>query len=188
MIPSILFNAAIVVITAVCVGIGIKLDGFKKNFRYFTVLSNVLCAITSLCVIFAWIGGSLPLWAVLLKFVGTAAVSVTMLTVVLFLGPTSGEWKLLLTGAQLFLHLINPLLAIISLCVFESTDFGFPWVFLGLLPTVLYGVFYLYRVVVLPEDRRMEDFYGFNKNGKWMLSVGMMLLLTFAASVILWAL
>ena len=187
MIPSILCNAAIVVINTVCVAIGVKIDGPKKNFRYFTVLSNVLCALTSLFVLFAWIGGSLPLWVILLKFVGTVSVTVTMLTVLLFLGPTSGEWKLLLTGVQLFLHLISPVLAIVSLCVFEHTDFGFPWVFLGLIPVILYGIFYLYRVVVLPEDRRMEDFYGFNKNGKWAISVGMMLLLTFAASVALWA-
>ena len=64
--------------------------------------------------------------------------------------------------------------------------FGFGWVFLGVLPVLLYGVFYLSRVLLLPEGKRMEDFYGFNKTGKWYLSVIFMLLGAFALSVLLW--
>ena len=187
MVPSVVLNAFLVIVNLVCIPIGLKKLGLLGLFRYFTVLSNVLCALCAAVVLIAWTTGALPLWVILLKFVGTVAVSVTLLTVFLYLAPVSGEWKKLLSGPDLFWHLICPLIAIVSLCVFERTDFGFPWVFLGLVPTVLYGVFYLYRVVILPEDRRMEDFYGFNKNGKWLLSVLMILGITLVASVILWA-
>ena len=186
-IASVILNAALVVIEIVCVILGVKRIGAKKLFGYFTVLSNVLCGISSAVVLIAWISGSLPLWVILLKFVGTAAVTVTLLTVFLFLGPTSGEWKLLLSGPDLFMHLFNPLIAIVSLCFFEHTDFAFPYALLGVLPVVLYGVWYVYRVVLLPEDRRMEDFYGFNKRGKWPVSCVLMFVMALVISVVLWA-
>ena len=187
MIVSVVLNALLIVINVVCVILGVRKIGVKQLFCYFTVLSNVFCAITSAIVLFAWIGGSLPLWVVLLKFVGTVAVTVTLLTVFLFLGPFSGEWKLLLSGPDLFLHLFNPLIAIVSLCFFEHTDFAFPFALLGVLPVILYGVWYLYRVVLLPEDRRMEDFYGFNKHGKWPVSCVLMFTMALVISVVLWA-
>lgn len=187
MIPSIVLNAFLVVTSIVCTVLGLKKRSVQGLFRYFTVQSNLFCALCAIVVLLAWTTGALPKWVILLKYIGTVAVSVTLITVFAFLAPVSGEWKKLLSGPDLFWHLFCPLVAIVSLCVFERTDFGFPWVFLGLVPTALYGVFYLYRVVVLPEDRRMEDFYGFNKNGRWPLSILLMLLMTFAASVILWA-
>ena len=36
-----------------------------------------------------------------------------------------------------------------------------------MLPVVLYGLLYLYKIIYAPADRRWEDFYGFNKGGKW---------------------
>ena len=34
---------------------------------------------------------------------------------------------------------------------------------------------YINRVLFAPEGRRWEDFYGFNKGGKWPLSLAAML-------------
>ena len=187
MIPSVILNTLLVVINIVCTVFA--LTKLKPNilFRYFTVLSNLFCAVAAACVALAWTRGALPIWIVLLKYVGTVAVSVTLLTVFLFLAPVSGEWKKLLSGADLFWHLLCPLIAIVSFCFFEHPRFGFGWVFLGVLPVLLYGAFYLYRVIFAPEAKRMEDFYGFNKNGKWYLSVIMMSLGAFALSVLFWA-
>ena len=84
-----------------------------KAFRFFTVLSNVLCAAAALLMCFA----SAQPWIWLLKYVGTAAVTVTMLTVLLFLGPSMGYGELL-KGRDLFLHLLTPLVALLSFCVF----------------------------------------------------------------------
>lgn len=188
MIPSVILNIIIFAVNVVCVVFGLKKLEPKILFRYFTVLSNVFCAAAAAVTAIAYAFGPLPLWVVILKYVGTAAVTVTLVTVFAFLGPVSGEWKHLLSGPDLLWHLICPLLAIVSFCAFEHRiRFGFGWVLLGVLPVVLYGAFYMYKVLVVPEEKRMEDFYGFNKDGKWYLSVPMMLIGTFVISVILWA-
>ena len=98
--------------------------------------------------------GALPLWAVLFKYAGTAAVTVTLLTVFLFLGPVSGQWKKLLSGADLFLHLICPILAIVSFCFFEKTAFGFGWTALAVAPVILYGALYLYKVIYARPEKQ----------------------------------
>lgn len=188
MIPSVIINALIVLINIGGIIAALRVLEPKILFRYFTVLSNLLCAIASVAVLIAWACGGLPQWVVLLKYVGTVAVAVTLVTVFAFLGPVSGEWKHLLSGADLFWHLICPLLAIVSFCAFEHRiRFGFVWVLLGMLPVVLYGIFYFVRVVLAPEDKRMEDFYGFNKDGKWLFSILMMICGAFVLSVALWA-
>lgn len=188
MIPSVILNCILILINIVCTVVAHQRLEPRILYRYFTVLSNLFCAAAAVAVVITWlVCGALPLWVVLFKYVGTVAVSVTLLTVFLFLAPVSGEWKKLLSGADLFWHLVCPLLAIVSFCVFEHTRFVFVWTLLGVLPVFLYGVFYLSRVLLAPEGKRMEDFYGFNKGGKWYLSVPLMLLGAFVISVILWA-
>ena len=47
---------------------------------------------------------------------------------------------------------------------------------LGMLPIVLYGCWYLYKILYAPAEKRWEDFYGYNKNGKWPVAfAGMMI-------------
>ena len=50
---------------------------------------------------------------------------------------------------------------------------------LGLLPVMVYGPWYLYKIQFAPENKRWDDFYGFNKGGKWPISFAMMLVGTF---------
>lgn len=144
--------------------------------RYFTLLSNLFCALAALALALALLGGGVPRWIWLGKYIGTAAVTVTLLTVLVFLGPNMG-YKALLSGRDLYLHLLGPLLAIGSFCFGERFYPLPPAIALtGLLPVILYGGFYLYKVVLCPADRRWEDFYGYNKNGKWPLSFAAMVL------------
>ena len=142
----------------------------KRAFRYFTTQSNVLCAISALFMCFF----PETKWAYFLKIMGTAAVTVTMLTVLIFLGRIYG-YKPLLSGSDLFMHLITPLLAIVSLCVFERRGIGFLASFMGVIPVALYAPLYLYNVVYAPEEKRWEDFYGFNRDGKWPIAYALML-------------
>ena len=148
-----------------------KLNNGREAFRYFTVLSNVLCAAAALLMCLA----PALRWVWLLKYVGTAAVCVTMLTVFLFLGPSMG-YGMLLKGRDLFMHLLTPLAALVSFCVYERRGLTFGAALLGMLPVVLYGALYLYKVLHAPEGRRWEDFYGFNRGGKWKLAFSLMLL------------
>lgn len=142
----------------------------RSAFRYFTVLSNVLCAAAALLMcIFPQVR-----WTWTLKYVGTAAVTVTMLTVLLFLGPALG-YRPLLSGSDLIMHLITPILALVSFCAFERRSMGFGRALLGLLPVTLYGVLYAYKVLLAPPGKAWEDFYGFNKGGKFYISILAML-------------
>lgn len=157
-----------------------------KAFRYFTVLSNVLCAVSALVMAISQVSGSVSPGVVMFKYLGTVSVTVTLLTVLFFLGPTIG-YKVLLSGRDLFLHLIGPLLAIISFCFLEKKGISLGKALLGLLPVIIYGCVYLCKVVFSPEDKRWEDFYGFNKGGKWPVAFAAMMLGTLIVCLVFWA-
>lgn len=164
-------------------------EKWKEAFRYFTTLSNMLSAAACLLTGFFAALGDVPEWVWLLKFVGTAAVTVTMLTVFLVLAPSIGKgWeKELLTGqvSDFFMHLISPLLALVSFCVFERRDLAFPQALLGVIPVILYGALYLYKIRYAPEGKRWPDFYGFTRGGKVFLPFAGMVAGTFAICMIL---
>ena len=94
---DIILNAIIFLLTLVLVAGFFRKDGQwvpekgKKAFRYFTCLSNVLCAITALLMAVGAAPGPVPEWIWLLKYIGTAGVTVTMMTVLLFLAPSMGR-------------------------------------------------------------------------------------------------
>ena len=138
-------------------------DRARKAFRFFTVQSNAFCAVAALLMCL-WPGQR---WVWIVKYIGTAAVTVTLLTVFLFLGPSSGGYGALLRGSDFFMYLVTPLLAIVSFGFFERRGMGFAEALWGMLPVVCYGLWYLYKTIYAPESRRWEDFYGYNKGGKW---------------------
>lgn len=185
MLPSIIMNAAIVLLAfgSAAYALIVTKPG-KMFFRYFTTLSNLLCAIAA-AVVLLHSGGTLPAWAMLLKYAGTAAVSVTMLTVFLFLGPASHDWKGLLSGISLVLHLFCPLLAIVSFVFFEKTELPVWAIAVGVAPVLIYGIIYGIMVIGVREERRWRDFYGFNRNGKWPVSFALMLIGAAAVSAAL---
>ena len=153
----------------------------KFALRFFTTLSNMLCAAACLMTALAINAGGIPEWIWMLKYIGTAAVTVTMLTVLFFLAPSFGKGalKVLLSGTDLFMHLITPLLALVSFCVFEKRGMTFCQSLWGMLPVVLYGPVYLYKILFALPENRWDDFYGFNKQGKWPVAFAGMVLGTF---------
>ncbi len=180
---DLIINAAIFGITFLLVVRLFRADGtwsikhLREALKFFTVLSNIFCAAAALLM--CLFPRSHTVWV--LKYVGTAAVMVTMLTVFLFLAPSLGKGGLaqLLQGSDLFMHLLTPLMALFSFCVLERRRLDFGTALLGILSVALYGPWYLYRIRFAPEDRRMEDFYGFNRNGNWAVSFAAMLAGTF---------
>ncbi|MBQ7223215.1 MAG: hypothetical protein IJS38_01435 [Erysipelotrichaceae bacterium] len=139
----------------------------KWFFQFFTVISNVFCALAALGIVI-WPQSQLS-WT--LKYLGTVSLTVTMLTVFLFLAPTTGSLKALLSGRELFMHLVTPLLAIISFLVFERRKIDISTALLGVIPVAVYGCLYWYKVVY---RKQWEDFYGFNKGGRWYLYMPVM--------------
>ena len=91
--------------------------------------------------------------------------------------------EILLTGSDIFMHLLTPLMALVSFCVFERRGMTFPQCLLGVLPVVLYGPLYLYKILYAPGEKRWDDFYVFNRNGKWKIAFCAMLLGTLAICV-----
>ena len=183
MIPDVIINLLIFLMTAFIIFRFARKDHqwaperIRKAFRYFTCQSNVLCAAASLMMAVSQLAGCVPQWVRILKYMGTAAVTVTMLTVFLFLWPLLGKGGLrkLLRGSDFFLHLAIPLMAILTFSLPEKQGMTFPQCLWGLLPVVLYGPLYFYRTLYAPEGKRWDDFYMFNKNGKWPLSCACML-------------
>ena len=142
--------------------------------KYFTVLSNIFCAIAALAMAVCLITGSVPFWVWLLRYIGTAAVSVTFMTVMVFLGPAAGYRKMF-SGADFHLHLVGPITAIVAFCFFERVyPMSFPLSLTGLIPVVIYGTVYLYKVIICPPEKRWDDFYGYNSGGHWPLSFVLM--------------
>ena len=186
MVQSAVINEAIVFSTVLSMRALIRRTPREKlpgNFRYFTVLSNLFCALTALILLLCEIFGAMPAWAVILKYMGTVSVTVTFLTVLLFLWPSVGAIHGLWDGPELVMHLITPLLAILSFLLREQGNMS-PWAIpLGVLPVALYGWLYYNRVLVA---RTWEDMYGFNKNGRWKLSFILMLLGAAVIAVLLW--
>lgn len=160
--------------------------------RYFTTDSNMLAAVACAVVFFFYIRGKeLPRWALLLKFTGTTAVTVTLVTVVIFLGPTASlrsGWKGYLSmfeGNILILHLLMPLLSLFTLLWAERERITFRESLWAMLPTALYACVYLAQVVIF---KNWPDFYGFTFGGKgFMIPVSFtsMLLLTLGLSSLL---
>ena len=175
MIPSVLCNLAMAVAAVAAVLVHRRKAPLRVVLRYFTALSNLFCALASLAVVICRLCGGLPLGAALLKYAGTASVTVTLLTVLLFLGPTLG-YRLMLTGPDFWLHLVCPLLALTSYYLWDRPAAGPAVVGLAVAPVALYGAMYVYRVLFAPEERRWKDFYGFNRGGKWYLSLCAMLI------------
>ena len=160
-------------------------------FRFFTCQSNVLCAVVCFLAALFGINGPLPEWVWLLKYIGTVAVTVTMLTVFLFLAPSVGKgWMKRLLGIphDFIMHLVSPVAALVSLLVFERRSMTFFQAMTGMLPVILYGILYIRKTQFGPKENRWDDFYGFNRSGKLWLSVICMLFGTFLICLLLMAL
>ena len=196
-IAAVTINALIVIFTAYGMSRFFTVGGDgnmavmnTRCFQFFTVDSNLLAALASLLMLIGQTGllrsgKPLPKALLVLKHVGTTAVGVTFFTVFCFLGMLYG-YASMIAGVNLFMHLITPLLAMCGFCILESQPaLRFRSVFLGLLPTVLYGIVYVILVVF---QKRWLDFYGFNIGGHWVLSCCLMLIATFLISLGLWAL
>jgi hypothetical protein len=136
-----------------------------RSLRYFTVLSNLLegfgCAVFIAFSLFSK-NKDVPRAISVLKFVGCASVTVTFLTVALFLAPVWGA-KEMFSSFNLFLHLSIPLLSIAEFVIFEKARPTVKECFFAALPVFIYGVGYLINVLVngigvFPDS---NDWYGF---------------------------
>ena len=183
-ILSLICNLAIVVFMAKSL-FGFYTVGGAGNMRvkkssafiYFTVQSNFFMALASCAMlvfnVLAIIRGSAPVPYALtaVKFSATAAVTLTLCVVMFLFVPITGL-KEMIEGDSFFMHLVSPVLAILSFVLFEGGS-RLTWPALGFafIPVAAYGVLYYIMVVTVGEEKGgWKDFYGFNKGGKWYVS------------------
>ena len=152
--------------------------GGRGAFKYYTVLSNVFCALTSLvCVIFmlARKDRSLPVPLYLLHLAGSCVVSVTLIVVIIFLGPTMGFGNMFV-GVCFWLHLFAPVLSIISQMLLRpQKEIRLRSTVFAVVPTILYGAVYIIVNAVnwTGKSNPVTDMYGFLR---WGWAIGAMLL------------
>lgn len=192
-ILSIVVNAVIVLWMAYCMyrmfsyGLEGNMGGSKWScFRYYTIDSNFLAAVSALVMLIDRIFSGQPKsFSTHLKYYGTCTVAVTFATVMAFLGPMMG-YNRMFTGDNLYMHLIGPVLCIISFCFLDKgPKLSRGHVFKSLIPTAIYGAVYFVMVMITKD---WPDVYGFNAMGKWYISVVAMAAGAFVIAVILKAL
>ncbi|MBQ1538665.1 MAG: hypothetical protein IIZ73_10185 [Ruminococcus sp.] len=145
-----------------------------SSIKYFTVQSNLLFGIVAgifaVCQLIYRSPEKLPHPLYLIKYIATVGVAITMLTVVLFLAPVVVKsYPPLFRGANLYFHLLVPLVGIVSFCLFEkSAEITLPQTFLGLIPFILYAVYYTANALTHSENGKVPpqyDWYYFLANG-----------------------
>lgn len=140
-------------------------------FRFFTVDSNLLVGFAALIMIVFDIRllnnkiKTIPKWVYILKELATLGVTITFLVTALFLGPTiSTGYLSLYTNSNLFFHLIVPVLSVISYICFEKYDNTYKDALYGLIPVVLYSIYYVTMILTHLNNGLVDsnyDFYNF---------------------------
>lgn len=145
-----------------------------KAFKYFTVDSNVFAGIISLVMMIVHVLiakgklSTIPKPVQFLKLAATTGVTLTMLVTALFLAPFQFGFFALFTDSNLFLHLLIPLLCIITFVFFEPAEIPAAKTFVGVIPMLIYAVFYTTNIIVHLENGQTSqtyDWYGFLSNG-----------------------
>lgn len=141
-----------------------------RSLKYFTTLSNL------------FVGFAAAIWLVSsckseriesLKYVAAAAVGLTCITVLVFLGPLYG-YPAMFAGGNLFMHLITPVVAIAEIIFLSDAHYTRKDNLMVIIPPLIYGVFYLGNVYIngFGEWPDYNDWYMFLT---WGYPVGMLI-------------
>ncbi len=168
-------------------------------YSYFTTQSNVFMGIVSFIfanreyLVLKGKKKEVPRNIYILKMVATASVSLTFFIVFAFLGfVVNGGHASLLNDNNLFFHLIIPVISIMNFIFLEKTDtIKFKHVFLGLLPIILYEIYYSLNVFIHYKNGVVNpstDPYFFFKKGSLtpFIAPPAMLAVTFLLTFIIW--
>ena len=141
-------------------------------FKFFTVDSNILVGITSLIMAileYQIINNKRKKVfdkLYVMKYISVVGVTLTFLVTTFYLAPYSPKgFFSMFQNSNLFFHLIVPILSLISFIFFEKTDkIKFKHTFLGLIPVLIYAIFYVFNVFIHLENGEVSvlyDWYGF---------------------------
>ena len=172
------------------------------SYLPFTVNSNIFLVIVGLLFLIIGIidlveGKAMPQWIMQLKLAVTTLISITFLTVIFYIAPL---WRITDTniiayeGANLFLHILAPIVAIFGFCLFDvETKIKWRWTSLLPLLVVIYGV--VYGVLLITSRDLSLDIYNFvHEEGKsfdvfrMIVFIVIMLVGTFGLTNLWWSL
>ncbi len=197
-IISLVINCIIVIAT-----IGVVISYFFGNdgqykippsfrFNLYTTDSNILCMLTAAIMGFFEIrylinGREIPKLAVILKFVGVTALSLTFTVVIFFLGPTMGFMDMVFGGTSVYMHFAGPILGFVTFCFTENIHIISKKALIpAMIPAAAYGTAYVTMVVFIGEKNGgWIDFYGFNTGGFWYISCVVIILATLGLGALL---
>jgi len=142
---------------------GLTSNGIE-NFKYYTVLSNVACgAVAGFYLVRTGKDHHMSNGLVAAKLMSVTAVTLTFLTIALFLGPIYGH-AILYRGSNFFFHLIIPILAIIDFVILDTGGrIPFRYAVYSAFPTIIYGCCYALNLFVngIGQWPETNDWYGF---------------------------
>jgi len=167
----------------------------KEMFKFYTVDSNILMGLVALLLlvyeVLLYKGKikEIPKVVYNLKFVGTAAIALTFVVTLFFLAPMYGFYAMY-NNNNLFFHLFVPVLAIISFIVVEKYDISYRTTFFGVLPMLLYSIYYATNILIHLENGKptwQYDFYNFlNGNvNNIFITIPIILIVTYAIALVL---
>ncbi len=172
-------------------------------FKYFTVDSNVLMGLFALyiaieqCLVLRGKKTEISKCASVLALTGTVGLTLTMLVTIFFLTPTmAAEYGLFANfkNSNFFLHLVNPILAIVVFLGFEkTTNIMFPHTCTATTPLLLYACYYVAQAFQHVENGKIirgYDWYGFFMNGAKSVAfvLPIIIVITYLISLCLWKL
>ena len=134
-----------------------------NSLKYFTVLSNLFEGAASVI----WLvstrrNGRASAGAELLKYIAAAAVGLTCVTVLVFLGPLYG-YPAMFAGGSLYMHLLTPVVAIAEIIFLSDFKYTRKDNRLVVLSPLIYGIFYLGNNIIngIGEWPDTNDWYLF---------------------------
>ena len=172
-------------------------DASINAFKFFTVDSNLLMGIAALIfayndyLIIANKKKEIPRWVYAFKHVATVSVLLTLIVTLCYLAPFSEyEFLAFFRNSNLFFHLIVPVLSVLVYILYEKMNQYKEVVMFGLIPMVLYSIFYIIVCIITPESASStsRDWYRFLSGGivKGIISIFAVYLLTYLISYALW--
>ncbi len=179
-------NIIILIIEVIAVIAIFFLKG-RKAIVHYTVLSNIVQLFTSALMVFGMCkkkNEPIPSKLYLIRYLAACMLTLTFIVVLFYLGPQKGFIREFLKNANSVLHLLVPLLSLISFLFWEK-DQQLQGKYLFLFPTVLtliYGLFVL-GLNITHFYTGPYSFFKVYEHPAWVIIVSMIVLLILVAVI-----
>ncbi|KAG4089076.1 hypothetical protein H8356DRAFT_1720364 [Neocallimastix lanati (nom. inval.)] len=151
---SIILNITIVVFEIIALILSFKEGGFYY-FIYYTILSNVSAMIVSSIYSVYHVKArniESPSWLRMLRYVVTSCLTLTFFIVITVLVPLGIKKNivdvLLIRGAQLYHHLLCPIISFVSFCIFEEGELSKKSLYISVIPTIIYSIVLIFLNII----------------------------------------